>query len=132
MRRLITTLVFMMLLLTASSQNREDTIKVVKTIDEVGSFKLFPTTNIWTFLKLDTRNGRIWQVQWSFEDTKRFESTLSEIPLVFIDEEVNGRFTLYPTTNNYNFIMLDQISGQTYQVQWSLEPEKRGILLIEK
>ena len=24
------------------------------------AFQLFPTTNMWTFIKLDTRNGRMW------------------------------------------------------------------------
>ena len=28
-------------------------------------YKLYPTQNMWTFLKLDTETGRIWQVQYS-------------------------------------------------------------------
>lgn len=27
---------------------------------EVPVYKLYPTENFWTFLKLDTRNGKIW------------------------------------------------------------------------
>lgn len=29
------------------------------------------------------------------------------------------------------FILLDQINGRTWQVQWSLEPEKRIVIPIE-
>lgn len=47
------------------------------------------------------------------------------------ENEVNGRFVLHPTTNNFNFIMLDRVKGDTYQVQWSQEPEKRIIVPIE-
>ena len=35
------------------------------------AFQLFPTTNMWTFIKLDTRNGRMWQVQWSIDVDQR-------------------------------------------------------------
>ena len=28
-------------------------------------YRLFPTQNMWTFLKLDTMTGKIWQVQFS-------------------------------------------------------------------
>ena len=99
--------------------------------NEVFSYKLYPTSNMWNFLKLDTRNGRIWQVQWSTEDDKRFETVLSSIFIVPKDEEIDGRFALYPTTNIYNFIMLDQVNGKAYQVQWSFDANNRGIWPIE-
>lgn len=53
----------------------------------------------------------------------------SSYPLVDKEEEKNGRFFLYPTTNIYNFILLDQIDGRTWQVQWGKEGE-RGVLRI--
>ena len=37
----------------------------------------------------------------------------------------NGRFKLYPTGNNYNFIMVDVIDGRTWQVQWNIDENKR-------
>ena len=83
---------------TLYAQTVTDSATVVRSVDEVARYKLYPTTNMWTFLKLDTRNGRIWQVQWSFEDDKRFETALSLYSVVWKDEEVNGRFILYPTT----------------------------------
>ncbi len=95
-------------------------------------YKLFPTSNMWTFLKLDTRNGRIWQVQFSVKGAEyRFETPLSTTYLVETGKEKNGRFTLYPTSNFYNFILLDQIDGRTWQVQWGNEPKDRAVLRIE-
>ena len=39
----------------------------------------------------------------------------------------NGRFKLYPTDNSYNFIMVDVINGNTYQVQWNTKSKKRFV-----
>ena len=95
-------------------------------------YKLFPTSNMWTFLKLDTRNGRIWQVQFSVKGSEyRYEIPLSDFFLVEADKEINGRFTLYPTSNVFNFILLDQIDGRMWQVQWGTESDERGIVPIK-
>jgi hypothetical protein len=93
--------------------------------DSAVTYRLFSTRNMYTFIKLDTRNGKMWQVQWSNKGKEyRFESTLSDISQVNKDEEKNGRFFLYPTTNIYTFILLDQIDGKTWQVQWGKEDER--------
>ncbi|WP_339657540.1 hypothetical protein [Flavobacterium frigidarium] len=78
---------------------------------------------------MDTRNGQMWQVQWGTESKSRFETTLSDISLVNKDEEKNGRFFLYPTTNIYNFILIDQIDGRAWQVQWG-NKEDRAVIRI--
>ncbi len=93
------------------------------------AYRLFPTQNMYTFIKLDTRNGQMWQVQWHTESKSRFETSLSYIYLVNKDEEKFGRFFLYPTTNIYNFILLDQVDGRTWQVQWGKE-EDRAVIRI--
>jgi hypothetical protein len=94
-------------------------------------YKLFPTKNIWTFIKLNTRNGLMWQVQFTVSnDGSRFETPLNADKLVGADEEKDGRFTLYSTENIYNLILLDQINGKTWQVQWSGETENRVVLPI--
>ena len=94
------------------------------------AYQLFPTQNSYTFIKLDTRNGRMSQVQWSTESKSRFATTLSDIALVNKEDEKNGRFILYPTTNIYNFILLDQIEGRTWQVQWGNEEKNRMVIQI--
>ena len=93
-------------------------------------FRLYPTENNYTFLKLDTRDGTIFQVQWSMEEASRFETFLNILPLVEEEEQVANRFTLVPTQNRWTFILLDQINGKTWQVQWSTEYSERLILPI--
>ena len=96
-------------------------------------FQLFKTQNTWTFLKLNTLTGQIWQVQYSVESSQyRFETELNNRILISenYDEPICGRFTLYATDNMYNFILLDQIDGRCWQVQWSTKPENRGIVRI--
>lgn len=98
--------------------------------DKTDVYELFPTSNMYNFIKLNTRNGQMWQVQWGTESKYRFETSLSEMKRVDKKDEVNGRFALYPTTNNYNLILLDQIDGRAWQVQWSFEASDRMVLRI--
>ena len=104
------------------------------TVQENVVYKLFPTTNMWNFLKLDTRNGKMWQVQYSIkdEDGYRGEVVLNGSSLLPNGNGGNGRFTLIPTQNMYNFILLDQQSGKTWQVQWSFEEEQRLVIPISE
>ena len=94
-------------------------------------FRLFRTTNVWTFLKLDTSDGRIWQVQFDVKGDERFTVVLNAAPLVGNNDKLNGRFTLFPTNNMFNFLLLDQINGDVWQVQWSQDKKNRGIIPIE-
>lgn len=94
-------------------------------------FKLYPTDNMWTFIKLDTRSGKMWQVQFSVKgDDYRFEIPLNTTALT--TDSTSGRFELYPTQNMFNFILLDRISGATWQVQWSTEPENQAVIPIKQ
>ena len=95
-----------------------------------GTYELFPTQNRWTFLKLNTRNGTMLQVQYDIEGDNRFETWLNSTPLVEKEMEVVYRFTLYPTQNVWTFILFDQIDGKSWQVQWSQEYENRAIVPI--
>ncbi len=103
--------------------------EVVPNLNEP-AYELYPTKNMWNFLKLNTRDGRIWQVQYSInDDSTRFETPLNT-DMLANSKKYNGRFKLYNTDNIYNFVMLDRETGKTYQVQWSFEPEKRMVLPI--
>lgn len=95
------------------------------------AYRLYPTQNIWTFIKLDTSNGKMWQVQFDLNGDNRFEVYLNLMPLATKSEEAIDRFELYPTQNIYNFILLDRIDGRTWQVQWSTKSENRGIVPIQ-
>jgi len=127
MRKLILTSIIALSTISAFAQSTSDTpIQNISTDSSV-VYRLFSTKNMYTFIKLNTRNGQMWQVQWGTESKYRFETTLSDISRVNKDEEKNGRFFLYPTTNIYNFILLDQIDGRAWQVQWGKEGERMVI-----
>ncbi|MGE5354952.1 MAG: hypothetical protein ACM3PT_01855 [Deltaproteobacteria bacterium] len=117
----------------AQTQTRQTNTVQQKVLSENTIYQLFPTQNYWTFIKLDTRNGKMWQVHFSVkDDSNTGELVLNSLPLVNKENEVNGRFTLYPTENMYNFLLLDQVDGTVVQVQWSLEAKNRGIVSVIK
>lgn len=98
-------------------------------------YKLYPTQNMWTFLELDTYFGVISKVQWTL-DTKKHERFTRRIGSVnSLDEPHDnyypGRYELYPTTNIYNFLLLDSRTGNCWQVQWGISGEDDFILPIE-
>jgi len=114
-----------------STNQKEQVSEITKRVEENPTYQLFPTQNYWTFIKLDTRNGKMWQVHFTVEeDGASGALILNSIPLVGEQKEINGRFTLYPTENIYNFLLLDQIDGYVYQVQWSATKENRGVIPI--
>lgn len=81
-------------------------------------FRLFKTKNVWNFLELDTQTGKVWQVQFVVNDDANRKKLVVNAEVLSKDGRP-GRFTLHPTRNTYNFILLDQESGKTWQVQWS-------------
>ena len=95
--------------------------------EDIERFKLYPTTNMWTFLELDTATGLVWQVQYSADnDNERFKTILNDI-ILNDSEQLNGRWKLYPTQNMYQFLLVDVMGGAVIQIQWSTE-DNRGIV----
>ena len=100
------------------------------TQDPKANYRLYKTKNIYNFIKLDTRTGQMEMVQWT---TNGYPSTymLSDVKRVDNPEdEIPGRFTLYSTTNFYNFVLLDQIDGRTWQVQWDTDTTNMMVVRI--
>lgn len=129
------TLAFILLSIAslAQSETKKTSTTQQKPVTENSIYQLFPTQNYWTFIKLDTRNGKMWQVHFRVsDDGNRGELVLNSDPLVSEENEIKGRFTLYPTENMYNFLLLDQIAGTVVQVQWSMEAKNRGIVSFIK
>lgn len=95
-------------------------------------FKMYPTENMWNFLKLDTCTGRVWQVQFVINGENRMQNQFIYTMLDWgenWDEMDNvGRFELYPTQNMYNFLLLDKKLGRVWQIQWSTNPDNRGLI----
>ena len=129
MRKLFFATIIALTTISTFSQSTSEAPNQNISTDSNVTYRLFSTRNMYTFIKLNTKNGQMWQVQW---DTKgnQLETTLSLITLVTKEEEKNGRFFLYPTKNIYNFILLDQIDGRTWQVQWNIEEKNRMVIQI--
>ncbi len=94
-------------------------------------FKLIPTKNLWTFLLLDPNNGRVWQVHYALKDSE-FSGQLpvNESELAVPPFAHHGRFELRETQNIFNFLLVDLEDGRVWQLQWSNDDEKRGIVRI--
>ena len=92
-------------------------------------YRLFKTENIWNFLELDTQTGRIWQIQFSVDNDANRARTPINTETLAADGK-NGRFTLYPTSNMWNFLLVDQDNGRIWQVQFSIDDENRGIFPV--
>lgn len=131
MNKLFFLLAIFLTTFSAFAQSTSDVPNQNISTDSNVEYRLFSTENTFTFIKLNTRNGQMWQVQWSLKGGDyRFETKLSDISRVNKDEEKNGRFFLYPTTNIYNFILLDQMDGRTWQVQWGEEKDRMVIRIF--
>lgn len=138
MYRLITIFASLLFVINACTQNAAAVNQELNEISKItelvtpSAYKLYATENMWTFLELDTATGIIWQVQYSVKgDDYRFKSTLNRFSLLPEGQkEIAGRFELYKTQNLYNFILVDTRDGRTWQVQWSTEPDDRGIMPI--
>lgn len=91
-------------------------------------FKMYQTENTYNLLKLDTRTGGVWQVQYRMKGVSAQTVAINYwgSPGVIKEEDGwDGRFELYPTKNMYTFIMIDTGTGATYQVQWGTESDYR-------
>ena len=98
--------------------------------DTAYPYQLFPTTNIWTQILIDTATGQVWQVQFSLDDNAPAGKWVINDSILVPpgSNPKNGRFTLYPTQNMYTFLLLDRQDSRIWQLQWSPEPENRGIV----
>lgn len=117
---------------TNVSQAQKDSIlvqmgKQMEKNSLVGRYKVYPTTNTYNSLRLDTLTGEVYALQISInDDTARMSYRICEGLVEDETRSTVGRYELYPTKNNYNFILLDTIWGSAYQVQWSTKDSECG------
>lgn len=133
MRKFTYLLLALVLAASCISAQKKETpgINQERVEQQPSNYQLFETKNIWVLIKLDTRNGKMTQVHFSLDsDSYRGELILNDRALVFPEDEKAGRFTLCPTQNMYTFILLDKLTGRTYQVQWSLKEGERFVIPI--
>lgn len=132
MKTFLVLLVSVLFIVPASAQSYDSvTSGDIKTFSVTQNpyvpFRLFPTRNNWNYMKLDTRTGQIWMVQFSVEKfLECFTWVLDDTKIEEAVPENIGRFTLYPTSNRFNYILLDQFDGRTWQVQYSMDDEEKN------
>jgi hypothetical protein len=121
MRRLIILLLLCCTIASAKGQSEQYLPEPTQNPD--AAYRVFRTENVYTLLKLDTRTGQIWQVQWG-DEKHRFTAPISLAILAPVGSSEAktvlkpGRFTLCPTPNIHTFLLLDQEDGRTWQIQW--------------
>jgi hypothetical protein len=130
MKRLILLFIVVLAGVNAFGQTDAQLSAVASSANPNAEYRLFPTTNMYTFLKLNTATGQIYQLQYGMDDTNRMIVPLSVDILTAIKPLKPGTFTLYPTTNMWTFILVDQVAGNCWQVQWNIDKDKRMIAPI--
>lgn len=125
MKKVLLTFVFTLVMLLGYSQTAND-IKRDSILNEVTSllsdiryrmrgidrYKLYQTEVLSTYLKLDTMTGQIYIIRCSAIENE-------ELCLNSKDLSYNtgcGTFELYPTQSSFFFILLDKVTGRTWQI----------------
>lgn len=66
-----------------SDEDVQSIIMLKTILNDKPAYELYRTENMWTFLKLETSTGKIWQVQYAVGDGDAFETVLSDVSLAF-------------------------------------------------
>lgn len=130
MKKFILYATFALLSMITNAQTDVRQIRPEFSQSPTATYRLFPTSNMWIFIKLNTADGRLWLVQYSTDMDNQIEVPLSKTKQVQPANQKNGRFTLYSTQNMYNFLLLDQIDGRVWQVQWSMSGTNNLVIPI--
>ena len=131
MKRILILLVLTLSTMSVLSQTTASSTNI-ESDGIVPTYKLYKTQNMWIFIKLNTLDGRMKLVQFSVNDVNDIgEFDLNIVNLALGKDKRNGRFALTPTDNMYTFLLLDQIDGDVWQVQWDFEPKNRFVRKIE-
>lgn len=93
-------------------------------------YKMFQTENIYNLIKLDTKTGKVEQVQWSLNSTEEGTFLINNEDLSYGFNYDSGSFELYPTKNMYQFILLDKTDGRKWHIQWGHKRNDRWIRRI--
>jgi hypothetical protein len=86
-------------------------------------YRLFSTHNVYNLLLLNTVDGSIRTVQWGGgKGGATFSRPLPKCVGATQGTKA-GRYTLQSTQNVWTFILLDQDTGSTWYVQWSMNAD---------
>lgn len=93
-------------------------------------YKLYQTENMYNLLELDTKTGKVKQVQWALKADEEDTFPINTEDLSSPYRYGPGTFELYPTKNLYQFILLDKTNGRKWHIQWGLDENHRWIRRI--
>ena len=83
----------------------------------IGRFQMFATKNMWTFILLDSYNGKLWQVQYSSKDLDNLMCIpINDVELAKYTQPV---FYIQPLTSMYQYYLVDGNTGELWKFQWS-------------
>lgn len=134
---LISILTLMLIPFVSISQTNNTTdlakqIAVMNNIAQNQRYKIYPTTNMYNFLRLDTKTGKVDMVQWSMERNNEGSVAINDADLTLGSNEYTvGSFELISTDNFYTFLLLDKKKGNVYHLQWGFEEENRWCRLLD-
>ena len=90
-------------------------------------FQLVATQNMWTFILLDSYEGRLWQVQYN---TKKLDNVFC-IPIndrALVESAGRSIFSIQPMTSMYQYYLVKDDSGEMWKFQWTTKgPDYRWI-----
>jgi hypothetical protein len=87
-----------------------------------GRFQMFATQNMWTFILLDSYNGKLWQVQYSSQDLDNLMCIpINEDELVVDNEKCI--FSIQPLTSMYQYYLINDSTGNMWKFQWSTKSD---------
>lgn len=92
-------------------------------------WKIYPTENTHISILLNTGTGEMALIQWSLKSKEEFIATLNPKKLSIFNTA--NTFELYPTSNMYQFLLLDKTFGRVWHVQWGTKREERWIREID-
>jgi hypothetical protein len=87
--------------------------------DMSNRFQLFETQNMWTFILLDSFDGRLWQLQYSVDsdDDYRFCIPINTVKLV--DNSRRSIFYIQPLVSMFQYYLINDANGSMWKFQWS-------------
>lgn len=96
--------------------------EIIKGATRQNRFQLFETKNIWTFILLDTFNGRLWQVQFSVKGAEYMMYVpINDTPL--ITSLGKSVFTIQPMTSMFQYYLINENNGDMWMFQWTTQGE---------
>jgi len=119
MRSLVATV----LVFTSVAFADEPVLTLAQTQNPNALYRLFSTKNVFNLLLLNTKDGSLRKIQWDGKGSNTFNVPLPRCSGADVPNSHPGRYTLQPTENVWTFILLDQDTGNSWYVQWSLNDD---------